>query len=180
MNSNTFMDGKYANAPGLLLDGVPRTIGQAKMLSQFSQVDFVINFFNKTEVLVQKIAGRRVCPKCAKNFNVADVHTDCGYHMEPLLPNGDDPTLCDGDHEATKLITRPDDIESVVLERLQLYEDQTLPILEYYKESPLTHVIDFEAKNGKKDYPELRTMLYNSLNEEMIVTTNPSFEKHTL
>ena len=108
------------------------------MLSDFTSIDLVINFFNKEEVIVQKLAGRRVCPECNKNFNVADVNTECGYHMEPLLPKGEDPTICDGDHghdNPVKLVTRPDDREDVIKERLEIYKEQTLPILEFYKDT---------------------------------------------
>jgi adenylate kinase len=84
----------------------------------------VINFFNKEEVLIQKMAGRRVCPQCDKNFNVASVQTECGYTMAPLLPKGDDPTVCDGDHPVpVKLVTRRDDTPEVITERLQIYKD---------------------------------------------------------
>lgn len=70
------------------------------------------------------MAGRRVCPCCNKNFNFADVHTECGYHMEPLLPSGPDHTICDGDHEAgVKLIIREDDREEVIRHRLDLYTE---------------------------------------------------------
>lgn len=96
-------------------------------------VDLVVNFFNKEEVLIQKLAGRRICPACNKNFNIADVNTECGYHMAPLLPKGDDPTLCDNDeHGPIKLITRDDDKEEVIRERLELYKEQTLPLLDFY------------------------------------------------
>ena len=154
---------------GIVLDGVPRTLQQAKLLDSFLNVDVVINLFNKEEVLVQKLAGRRVCPECNRNFNVAHVRTECGYHMEPLLPKGDDPTICDGDHpKPVKLITRSDDTEEVVWERLQVYQSQTLPILEFYQSQPTT-LIDFEAKNGKKDYPQLRSLLCTSLEEQFAV-----------
>ena len=81
--------------------------------------------------------------------------------MSPLLPKGDDHTICDEDHgEPVKLITRNDDLPEVILERLEIYKEQTLPILDFYTDSPTTHVIDFEAKKGKKDYPMLRDILY--------------------
>ena len=135
------------------------------MLDTFSDVDLVLNFFNKEEVLIQKLAGRRVCPLCNKNFNFANVHTECGYHMEPLLPNNDDPAFCDGDHEPTRLITRDDDIESVIRDRLNIYNEQTLPILDFYKSKPETKVINIEAKRGKKDYPEVKDLLMEFLDE---------------
>ena len=139
------------------------------MLDEFTQIDLVLNFFNKPEVLVQKLAGRRICPCCNKNFNVADVHTECGYHMEPLLPKGPDPTICDSCNDVpVKLITREDDTEEVIRSRLALYNDQTLPILDYYKEKENTLVLDFEAKNGKKDYPELKSMLVDTIGEEFL------------
>lgn len=109
------MDGAFADTKGILYDGVPRTLKQAELLSEFKQIDMVINFINKEEVIIQKLAGRRLCPVCNKNFNIADVHTECGYRMDPLLPKGDDPTVCDEDHGSpVKLITRPDDQEDVI------------------------------------------------------------------
>lgn len=64
------------------------------MLDEFMNVDMILNFFNIDEVVVQKIMGRRVCPNCNKNFNVCDIDFE-GYRMPPLLPKGDDPTVCD-------------------------------------------------------------------------------------
>jgi len=52
MNSLTFLNGEYANTSGIILDGVPRTARQAELLNEFSNVDIVINFFNKDEVLI--------------------------------------------------------------------------------------------------------------------------------
>jgi adenylate kinase len=121
-NPHEFMDGYFLGTKGLILDGMPRTTTQAKMLDTFSNVDLVLNFFNTDEVLIQKMTGRRVCPCCNKNFNLASIHTDCGYHMEPLLPKND-PDFCDGDHELTRLITREDDTESVIRSRLDLYKE---------------------------------------------------------
>ena len=85
--------------------------------------------------------------------------------MEPLLPNNDDPAFCDGDHEPTRLITRDDDIESVIRDRLNIYNEQTLPILDFYKSKPETKVINIEAKRGKKDYPEVKDLLMEFLDE---------------
>ena len=88
------MGGIYDNTAGLILDGVPRTLKQAEMINKFMDIDLVLNFYNRDDILMQKIIGRRVCPCCGKNFNVADVNSD-GYVMAPLLPKGPDPTICD-------------------------------------------------------------------------------------
>lgn len=166
----TFADGRYAGAPGLILDGVPRTIRQAEMLSEFADIDLVLNFYNREDILLQKLAGRRVCPECNKGFNVADVNSN-GYVMAPLLPEGDDPTVCDADHGQTdivpiKLVTRPDDKEDVILKRLELYEKETLPILDYYKTQTNARVVDFEAKRGKADYHLVEAVLAEALGDQ--------------
>lgn len=56
-------DAKYSNHLGLILDGVPRTIKQAEMLRAAGiKIDLIINFFNREDILLQKLMGRRVCP----------------------------------------------------------------------------------------------------------------------
>jgi adenylate kinase len=80
-------DPKFASHMGLILDGVPRTIKQAKMLRDSGlKIDLIINFFNREEVLLQKLMGRRVCPCCSRNYNIAEINTADGYQMKPLLP----------------------------------------------------------------------------------------------
>lgn len=74
--------------------------------------------------------------------------------MAPLLPSHGDPLFCDCQEcNRIELITRQDDKEHVILERLELYKQETLPILDFYKGNTSTPVIDVEAKKGKKDYP---------------------------
>jgi adenylate kinase len=170
-NPETFMGGQYMDTAGLILDGVPRTVKQAEMLSEFTEVDLILNFVNREDILVQKLCGRRVCPDCNKNFNIADVNTD-GYVMEPLLPKGDDPTVCDAHGDAqVKLIMREDDKEEIILSRLETYKSETLPILDYYQGNTSTPVIEFEAKRGKKDYPTIKEMLLEKLGESVIPET---------
>jgi adenylate kinase len=78
---------EFTKHMGLILDGVPRTLNQASMLSESGfKIDLIINFFNREEILLQKLMGRRVCPSCQKNYNVADINTADGYKMKPLLP----------------------------------------------------------------------------------------------
>ena len=100
--------------------------------------------------------GRRVCPKCNRNYNVASIDRD-GYKMKPLLPKGR-PTHCD-DCPDVHLVIRDDDKENIIRERLQIYKDKTEPILDFYRIETKIKVIDFEAKRGVDDFPELKDML---------------------
>ena len=117
-------------------------------------IDLVFNFFNTDSILLEKLMGRRVCPSCNRNYNVADIDRD-GYRMKPLLPKKS-PHHCD-DCESVHLVVRDDDKENIIMERLQIYKQKTEPILEYY--SKTTKVVNFEAKKGVDDFPELKVIL---------------------
>jgi adenylate kinase len=80
------------------------------------KIDIVMNFFNRDEILIEKLMGRRVCPSCNKNYNVASIKTDDGYLMHPLLPKKD-PHHCDKCPDV-KLVVRDDDKETIIRERL--------------------------------------------------------------
>lgn len=180
-NPTTFLDGAYAKSAGLILDGVPRTVKQAEMLDEFLSIDLVLNFEHRDDILIQKILGRRICPECNKNFNVAHVDTEDGYFMPPLLPKGEDPTVCDNKEHAdpVKLIRRADDVESVIKERIELYKRETLPILDFYRTKPNTIIVDFEAKKGKADYPHVKRFIEEALGDKLTSNSKsiPQFEK---
>jgi len=94
---------------------------------------------------------------------VADINTADGYEMKPLLPKKkvDECDECPG----VKLVVRDDDKESVIRDRMQLYKDKTEPILDFYKTVAAneTKVVDFEAKKGVGDYPQVKKILQESL-----------------
>ncbi len=140
----------------MLLDGMPRTVAQAKLLPEHNiNIDLVFNFYNTDSILVEKLMGRRVCPNCNRNYNVADIDRD-GYKMKPLLPKNNSHN-CD-DCPTVHLVVRDDDKENIIRERLQIYKNKTEPILDFYKANN-TKVIDFEAKKGIDDFPELKEIL---------------------
>lgn len=66
--------GAAASERGFVLDGVPRTAAQAADLEQFAPVALAVNLALREEVLVEKCLGRRLCAKCGKNWNVADIY----------------------------------------------------------------------------------------------------------
>ena len=120
------------SATGYMLDGFPRNKAQAKKLDAMlaaknQQIDLVLRLLVDDEVLVQRIAGRRF-------------HLESGrsYHVEfnpPEISGKDDLT---GDY----LIQRADDNEDVIKSRLEIYREQTEPLVKYYEEKSVLVSID--------------------------------------
>ncbi len=107
---------------GVILDGYPRTLAQAEildgLLGESSEPPVLVaNIDVDYEELIKRIAGRRSCPKCGMVFSV---------HFKPPHEEG----ICDGC--ASELIQRADDQEETVRKRLEVYDRQTKPLLEYY------------------------------------------------
>ena len=101
---------------GYILDGFPRTVEQAKALSEFADIDAAIDLDVPDEVLVNRLSGRRVCPACGAPFHVDRLNgaTDC--------------KACD-----TPLIQRDDDKPETVLNRLEVYHQKTAPLIDHYQ-----------------------------------------------
>ena len=105
----------------VLLDGYPRNLAQAKTLETMSNdfpVDKAILIDVSQSLLVDRICGRRVCESCGSGFHV--------NFSQPKVEGVCD--KCDG-----RLVQRPDDTEDKVRTRLEIYEKQTIPVLDYYK-----------------------------------------------
>ena len=107
---------------GFLLDGFPRTIAQAQALDDILKelnikLDAVINIDVDFNVLVDRIVGRRVCPNCGESFHI---------NARPPKKEG----ICDAC--GTALVQRKDDTRETVVTRLDVYTNQTKPLLEYY------------------------------------------------
>lgn len=152
MEKRLFTD-EDKKAKGIILDGFPRTVGQAELLDKLGKVQAVMNFFLRDDILIEKLAGRRECEKCHIPYNVATIIRD-GYDMEPLMPKKD-PGHCDACNG--KLIQREDDTEKVIKDRLIEYKQKTAPLEGYYKKKGV--YIEFEPKKGVKDYPEIKQKL---------------------
>jgi adenylate kinase len=112
---------------GYILDGFPRTIPQAEALAGFSQVDRVINFDIPDSAVLERLSGRRVCRKCGINYHV--------IFNKPKAENVCD--ACGGE-----VFVREDDREEAVQKRLQVYRDQTAPLIEYYRAKGLLTDVD--------------------------------------
>lgn len=117
---------------GFLLDGFPRTIGQAEALEQqVRQLDrrltAALLIEASDEEVVRRLAGRRVCVKAGHNYHV---------DFDPPKHEG----ICDQD--GSRLVQREDDQEETVRRRLEVYHRQTSPLIEYYEEQGLLRRFD--------------------------------------
>ncbi len=105
---------------GFILDGYPRTKSQAEALDKIlnRNIDKAIYLKTAEEIVIQRLTGRRVCPKCGTN-----------YHMTNMPPKKD--MMCDTCQVA--LFQRPDDNEETVRNRLYVYLKEATPVLDYYQ-----------------------------------------------
>lgn len=87
--------GKSDGETGFVLDGFPRTVAQAKELLSTEDVQLAVNLQLREEVLVEKCMGRRICKKCGKGWNVADIYLPAsGNRPDIIMPPLDPPSEC--------------------------------------------------------------------------------------
>ena len=116
---------------GFLLDGFPRTVYQAEKLDEFlaardSKIDKVLDIAVEKEELITRLTGRRVCKACGASFHVVNI---------PPKKEG----VCD--FCGGELIQRADDNLETVTNRIDVYEAQTMPLIDYYeKAGNLVHI----------------------------------------
>ena len=128
-------------AKGFVLDGFPRTVVQAEMLektlrSMKLSLDLALYFATSREVVVKRLSGRRICRACGANYHVVNI---------PPKKAG----VCD--KCGGELYQRDDDKPETVGRRLEVYEKQTAPLIEFYRSRGLLKEIsgDLEVKAGR-------------------------------
>jgi adenylate kinase len=125
-----------------LLDGFPRTVPQAKALEHVADVQLALNLDLREEVLVDKCLGRRMCRKCGKNFNIADIHLPASHgRSEIIMPPLPPPASCEGLMEK-----RDDDTEETIRRRLKIYRDGAAPLEDFYRRRGT--LMEFEITAG--------------------------------
>jgi len=140
---------------GFILDGFPRTLEQAEALEEVvkelgMKIDAVISVDVNEEELISRLTGRRVCRNCGAT-----------YHLKfnpPKVRN-----ICD--HCSGELYQRDDDTLDTVKERLDVYNKQTLPIIEYYKGKNLFVSID-GAQQINEVYADISAQLKKIIEEQ--------------
>lgn len=112
---------------GFILDGFPRNVPQARFFLESYDIDAVIHIDVPDEVVLERVLSRRLCSECGLDYNL--------IHHRPETDNQCD--VCGG-----TLITRPDDSEAAVRERVAIYHANTEPILELFARKELVVNID--------------------------------------
>jgi adenylate kinase len=123
---------------GVILDGFPRSIEQAEALAKVANIDAVINIDLPKEICIERILGRRVCPKCGKIYNTS------WHHRANCAACGE------------KLVQRDDDKLDAIKTRLEVYEKQTAPLINFYADR--LFIVDGN-QDSKAVYESVKTFL---------------------
>lgn len=135
---------------GYVLDGFPRTIAQAEVLEEEvgkrdDRIDFAINVDVPDDHIIRRMSGRRACPKCGAT-----------YHIEHVPPKKEG--ICDSCGE--QLILRNDDAPETVQKRLNVYHEQTQPLIDFYDKRKILRTVD-----GTKDLQDVFQEIVKILGE---------------
>lgn len=130
---------------GFILDGFPRTLQQAEDLRTLLEKDSdgltaVINIEVPQDVLLRRLTGRRVCTNCRANYNV-------NTNLRPRREG-----ICD--QCGSQLVQRSDDTEETITRRLKVYQEQTAPLIEYYRKAGLLRTV-----KATGEIPEIVNMI---------------------
>lgn len=141
-------------ARGFILDGFPRTVAQAQALDTALEqrrqpVELAIHFRTSEDVIVRRLSGRRICRACGANYNI---HT-----LRPRREGQCD--RCGGE-----LYQRSDDLPETILTRLEVYQRESRPVLDYYDaRGMLRHV------NGDEELAAMSGVLQRLVTEERLL-----------
>ena len=120
---------------GFLLDGYPRNINQAKSLNELLEnmdkpLDYSILIDVPSEILIKRLSGRRTCSLTGKTLNI---YFSSENEIDQCLSKGGE------------LLQRDDDNEESITKRIEVYEEQTEPMVDFYRSNGLLHTIDGEG-----------------------------------
>ncbi len=122
---------KIPKEKGFILDGYPRTLDQAKTLETITPIDVVLLLDVPDWIIIERLSSRRICRNCGAVYNIRFLKSK----VEGVCDK------CGG-----QLYQRSDDNPEVIKKRLEVYKEQTSPLLEYYKNKQLPFIVS-EAKS---------------------------------
>jgi adenylate kinase len=111
---------------GFILDGFPRTIAQAKALSKVVDIEVVMQLDVPAPIIIERLSTRRICKNCGEVYNTR--------FLKPKAEG-----ICD--KCGGPLYQRPDDTSEVIKNRLEIYEKQTSPLIQYYESKKVPFIV---------------------------------------
>ena len=111
---------------GFILDGYPRTVAQAETLEGIAKIDVILLQMVPDWIIIERLSSRRICKNCGAVYNIR--------FLKPKVEGVCD--KCGG-----PLYQRSDDTPEVIKQRLQVYQEQTSPLLRYYKEKQVPFIV---------------------------------------
>jgi adenylate kinase len=130
-------------AKGFILDGFPRSLEQAKLINQICNLEetFIINLEVKLELLIERLTGRFSCNDCNSLYN---------KFLSPTHKEG----ICDncGSHNFT---SRSDDEASIIEKRIKVYQEETIPVIQYYSDLIKEKLVKMKTFDGTMKPDEL-------------------------
>lgn len=138
------------DSTNLLLDGFPRNLYQAEKLDEIleernNQIDYVFLLNVSKDILIDRITGRRLCKSCGKVYNV---------NIDPLKPKNE--SICD--ECGGELFTRRDDNIDTFNVRYSEYQNQTSPLIDYYKQKGILYEVD-SSVSRENTYTQIEEIL---------------------
>jgi adenylate kinase len=126
---------KIPKGKGFILDGYPRTLKQAKALEDVTKIDVILLLDVPDWLIIERLSSRRICRNCGTVYNIR--------FLKPKVEGACD--KCGG-----PLYQRSDDNPEVIKKRLQVYQEQAKPLLEYFEEKKVPLVV---SKTTSLDQP---------------------------
>jgi adenylate kinase len=116
---------KIPKGKGFILDGYPRTLAQAKSLDTITKIDVILLLDVPDWIIIERLSTRRICRNCGTVYNI--------LYLKPKVEG-----ICD--KCGGSLYQRSDDNPEVIKKRLQVFQEQTKPLLEFFKEKKIPFV----------------------------------------
>ncbi len=135
---------KVPKEKGFILDGYPRTIDQAKVLEDIAKIDVILLQMVPDWIIIERLSSRRICKSCGAVYNIR--------FLKPKVDG-----VCDKCSES--LYQRSDDTPEVIKRRLQVYQEQTSPLLQHYKEKNVPFIVSSITEIDTPPETVVETML---------------------
>jgi adenylate kinase len=135
---------KIPEGKSFILDGYPRTLDQAKMLETITKIDVILMLDVPDWIIIERLSTRRICRNCGTVYNVR--------YLKPKVEGVCN--KCGG-----PLYQRSDDNPEVIKKRLQVYQEQTKPLVEFFKEKRIPFVVSSTTALDQQPEPIVEKMI---------------------